>query len=189
MSLWGNKDQANNAPKFKIKARSPNTGVQLYSTSIVGVHTGDMAVSPAQHPGWAQIKYGMGPLANVSILVGGSGYSNTDTIRVSGTANTTNATATLTTNATGGIVSLAITSNGAKFVNNSTTTLAVANSTGGSSAGFGATFTVVLGGRANRVFMETLVAQTSMYAPALILLDRAGSQMLDRSGTGIVSRV
>ena len=163
MPLWGKLDQANNAPKFKINSRSPNTGIQLFGTGVVGIDDGEMTSKPGPaHAGWQRVRRGAGPVTTINISVGGSGYANTDTIRVSGGA--LNATATLTTNATGGITTLAITNNGAKFVNNSTTVVAVANSSGGVSAGAGATFTVTLGGRANRVQVETLISQSSMSA-------------------------
>jgi hypothetical protein len=163
MSLWGKIDQANNAPKYKILDNSPNTGIQLYGTTVVGLDDGEAAATGnLASPGWTRIQRGKGPVATITITAGGTGYSNTDTVKVSG--GTTNAAATLTTNGTGGISTVTITNAGGGFVNNSTSTLAIANSTGGASAGSGATLTFTLGGRANRVQTETLVCLSSMTA-------------------------
>jgi hypothetical protein len=92
----------------------------------------------------------------VSVTAGGTGYANSDLIRVSG--GTVNAAGSITTNATGGISSIVITNPGSGFVNVSASTVAVTNSTAGASAGSGATFTLNLGGRAGRVSYETIVA-------------------------------
>lgn len=120
-----------------------------------------------------------------------SGYSNSDTIRVSNTAATINATATVTTNATGGFTNSGITiTNVGLFANVTTNTqvvISVLASNGSASPGTGATLvanlvpstggsaTITLGGRAGRVHYETLVAmgslgaQTAAYGtPALV---------------------
>ena len=74
---------------------------------------------------------------------------------------TTNATATLSTNATGGIVTSTLTTPGAGFVLvNPTAT--IANSTGGVTAGSGATLVATAGGRAGRVLYESLVAMRTL---------------------------
>jgi hypothetical protein len=109
-----------------------------------------------------------------AITVGGTptGYSNTDVIKAAN--GTTNATASVSTNSTGGFVSANVTINNvglwANTKVNADVAFTVANSTGGASAGSGATFaatlansaggavTVTLGGRANRVHYETLIA-------------------------------
>jgi hypothetical protein len=108
------------------------------------------------HAGWNMRHAWTGPVATVGFSVGGTGYANTDTIKVSG--GTTNATGSISTNSTGGIVSVALTGGGSGFINVSSTTIAAINSTGGASAGSGATLTFTLGGRAGRVFYENLVA-------------------------------
>jgi len=105
-----------------------------------------------------------------------TGYNNTDVITVSN--GSVNATATVSTNATGGTLVFTITNKGL-FGNgaaNGTAVVTIANSTGGASGGSGATFsanlatstggsvTVTLGGRANRVHHETLVAMGSLGA-------------------------
>jgi hypothetical protein len=105
-----------------------------------------------------------------------TGYSNTDVVTVSN--GTTNATASVTTNATGGALTFTITNVGlfANTAANGSVVIAVANSTGGASAGSGATFTTAnlvsstggtvtissLGGRAGRIQYENLAVVRSM---------------------------
>jgi hypothetical protein len=107
-------------------------------------------------------------IASATASVGGTGYNNTDVWTFSN--GVVNATANPVTNSTGGIVSLTMLTLGKGFSNNTNTVKAVANSTGGSSAGSGATIVVtvgaaniqaVLGGRVGRVEYETLVAMGS----------------------------
>jgi hypothetical protein len=164
MSLWGKIDQANNAPKFKINATSPNTGIQLYGTQVVGLDDGEVAASSrANHTGWTKVIRGTGPVANITISAAGSGYTNGNVVRVTG--GTANALATVTTNGSGGITSLTLTKGGAGFANvSSTTTTIRVSEAGAASAGTGATLVVTLGGRAGRVQNETLVALSGMTA-------------------------
>jgi hypothetical protein len=158
MPLWGNKDQANNAPKYKILSTSPNTGIDLFGTQIVGLDDGEIQTGhKADHAGWVRVQRGTGPVASITITAGGSGYSNADTVKVSG--GTTNAAATLTTNSTGGIATVTLTNGGAGFTNTSGSTLAITTANG-----TGANLAFTLGGRANRVQTEVLVTQTAMSA-------------------------
>lgn len=167
MPLWGNADAANNAPKYTVEAASGTRGNTAYGNTTVGAFVGGatvgvFGVNPAEaavnkdvvHPGWVVVKQGTGFVSSLAIVTGGTGYSNSDLVRVSG--GTLNASATLVTNSTGGITSVSLGSKGGGFV--STSTAAVTNSTGGSSGGSNATFSVTLGGRAGRISMETLVA-------------------------------
>jgi hypothetical protein len=101
-----------------------------------------------------------------------TGYSNTDVVTVSN--GIVNATANVTTNASGGSLTFAITNVGlfSNTAANNSVVIAIANSTGGASAGSGATFTTAnlvastggsvtintLGGRSGRINYETLVA-------------------------------
>jgi hypothetical protein len=104
-----------------------------------------------------------------------TGYNNTDVIAVSNTTNgIVNATATVSTNSTGGTLTITVTNVGlfAAAQANSGLVVSIANSTGGSSSGSGATFAatlgtstggsanVTLGGRSGRHYSETLVALT-----------------------------
>lgn len=101
-----------------------------------------------------------------------TGYSNTDVVTVAN--GITNATATVATNTTGGSLTFTITNVGlfSNTAANNSVVVTIANSTGGASAGSGATFTTAnlvastggsvtintLGGRSGRIQYETLVA-------------------------------
>lgn len=118
-------------------------------------------------------------LMNISVT-GGSGYSNTDVIQAGN--GTINGTATITTNSTGGFANADITLTNVGLWGNAKTnahvSFLVVNTTGGNSAGTGATLvanlatstdgaaTVTLGGRANRISMETLVAMGTITSDA-----------------------
>lgn len=113
--------------------------------------------------------------ANV-LVTGGSGYLNTDTLRVSN--GTVNATATISTNSTGGFQNATITlTNVGLFANNQTNAALVVTAlaaNGSPSVGTGATLTATLanstnggltpslGGRAGRVHYECLVVQRTI---------------------------
>lgn len=168
MSQWGKTDAAADSPfmtvqQLKKKANTANRNA-LYgnTTTTAGVFAVDAAEAAAAngsvaHTGWVLRKRGTGPIKTITISAGGSGYSNTDTLRIVPSLGGVNATATLTTNATGGIASLTITNNGSGF-SSKNPTVAVANSTGGTSAGTGATLVATAGGRAGRVMTEVLAA-------------------------------
>jgi len=112
---------------------------------------------------------------------GGTGYSNTDIVRISNsTAGVVNAWCSLTTNSTGGITAVNLVTGGRNFVNATAVAIDVYKAdTFVASTGSGATITptmktggaslavtglVTLGGRANRKQYETLVALGSMSA-------------------------
>jgi hypothetical protein len=110
MALWGNKDEANNAPKYKgVLAGS------AYSTKYTHVKTEKTIVIPS-----------------------GAGYNNTDILVVSvGTPDTTyaNARFVLVTNATGYIQSLQTVNLGSFSANASNTQYAITNATFGTATG------------------------------------------------------
>lgn len=183
MPLWGSNAQlVNNAPTHlsdQYRANTTNRAIFWQNTTpsaitngqVVGVYAVTKTIvqageANAQHltrflsPGFYKYTQGMGPLKSLTISAGGSGYANTNLVLVTSNAgiNTINASAAIVTNTTGGIVNLNITNTGL-FVNTITTTLSVTNSTGGATGiGTGANITFTLGGRANRVKRENLVA-------------------------------
>jgi hypothetical protein len=174
MPLFKSDDLANNAPKGKsvIAGTSARGNVVFANTTngafvnntvkgLYGISVTEAGVAPGKvtHAGWNLVTQGTGPVAGLTIVAGGTGYKNTDVITVSG--GVTNASATMGTNSTGGITSVVLVSGGTGFINTSATTLAIANSTGGSTSGSTANVTFTLGGRANRVQYETLVAMGS----------------------------
>jgi hypothetical protein len=157
MSLWGKIDQANNAPKYRVTDVVPQTGVQAFGTGVVGLDAGEVASGNATHAGWNRVVRGTGGVASFAITAPGTLYANTNTINVTG--GTVNATATIQTNGSGVVQSITVTNPGAGFTNTASAVATVTTATG-----TGLTFTVQLGGRANRIFTETLVAMGSMTA-------------------------
>lgn len=118
-------------------------------------------------------------LNDIAISAGGSGYNNTDTILVSNATPASgliNGTATLATNATGGITSITLTNVGlfGNAVTNTQVLISILAANGSASVGTGATLaanlrtstngntTLTLGGNANRIKYETLVAMSSI---------------------------
>lgn len=164
MPLWGRNDaDANTAPKHTVVAGSDTTCVEAFGNVTVGAIKDDQAIGVfgvdtteaglakmVSHAGWVVVRQGTGPVASLTVVSGGTGYANADTITVSG--GVTNATGTLVTNSTGGIVSASLTSGGSGFLGN-TGSLAITTS-----GGSGANVTFTLGGRAGRTHSETLVA-------------------------------
>lgn len=191
MPLWGFTDANTAAPKMRyILPKNPTRGPVLYGNTTPGAFASASAIANSQqraigvfgedgneaaklrlhnlprpaHAGWVKVIQNVGPLVGLTKTAPGSGYSNTDFIKVtSSVANSVFASANIVTDNIGAIVSTNITSGGFKFTNVASLTVAIRN-TGdtGASAGSGATFTPVLGGRAGRVQMETLVAGGSM---------------------------
>jgi hypothetical protein len=180
MPLWGSTDQANNAPKFRVtdkfvSGQSATGAANAYNNTAVSTLPGQVGVqvldvvgadvneaaalrnhgSKITHPGWVLFKLGTGPVASITPS-GGTGYSNTDVVKVSN--GTTNAQGTIVTDGSGVPQSVTLGAGGSGFTAAALAVVAVANSTGGASAGTGATFTVKLGGRAGRKQHEVLVA-------------------------------
>jgi hypothetical protein len=178
MSLWGNLDAANNAPKWGDTAGyggssgSVTANTQVYygntrtSAFITGAQVGVFGVDQTEtqvarrnksnakpaHAGWTIRKAGMGPVLTVTANSGAVGV-NTHIVfskgeYYTGSGNTT-ANAVISCNAAGYITSIAVTTPGL-YAN----TPNAAIFTGSSNA----VFTITMGGRANRVQNETIVA-------------------------------
>lgn len=170
MALWGKTDAAASAPKNKnvistkgsrgntaFDNTTPSALVTNLAVGVFGVSTAEaQATTKVAHPGWVLRKAYTGPVDKIAITAQGTGYTNGDFVKVSG--GHVNAVAAVGTDAAGKATSLTFTNHGEGFVNTSTLTVAVVNSTFGATTGSGATFTVTLGGRAGRVHNETLVA-------------------------------
>lgn len=176
MSLWGNVDASNNAPNFSglTGYDTSTTGESLANSqpsSVFGntyisatrsdVGFGVFGVDPTEqevttgitHAGWVARTAGSGPIDTVTANAGAVGVNATMTI-TGGGENNTPATVVVSTNAAGYITTVSVTSGG---LYTSTPTLnAMSN----------AAFTITMGGRANRVQFETLVAMGSMTGDA-----------------------
>jgi hypothetical protein len=187
MSLWTNTDASNGAPKFAGTGGlglSANTQGTLYANTkasfhVPGAAVGVFGVDPTEkgilgsdgksstHAGWVLRKAGMGPIVSITantgavgangtvIFTGGNkGLSNVAARQTGGVTNPlVEARANVAVNAAGYITSIVIDNPG--FYAN-TPAIAYSAAVGNGS------FTIVMGGRANRVHTETLVAMGSM---------------------------
>lgn len=174
MSQWKAVANSSSPPKWRtVVAKKAANGQVLYTNStpgsfinnqVVGVYAANNGASIAHsgfaHGGWQIERFGTGPVTSLTVTAGGTGYNNTDVITVSG--GQVNATANPVTNSTGGIGSVTVVTAGRGFSNVASATVAVANSTGGSTSGSAATLVPVLGGRAGRKMHETLVTLKNM---------------------------
>ena len=177
MPLWGNRDQYSDAPKYQITGKANTTGQDRYGNTVFMADDAEVVANKQLNgPGWSHRIVGTGPVASITISSGGTGYSNADTIKVSG--GTTNAAANLQTNSTGGITSVTISTTGAGFANVSSSTLAITTS-----GGSGANLVPVLGGRAGRVRWETLVAITAVQGDAVSFSNTSTANVANSSGT------
>ena len=179
MSLWGNLDAANNAPKQSdMTGYGGTTGsvssngqtyyantqinatVQNAALGIFGVDTGEQTNATAaqgvpQHAGWVARKVGMGPITSITANAGSTGSNGFITFSggngIGATSGATAANASVSVNTAGYITSVTLNTPGL-----------YANTPVGTLAGSNAVFTITMGGRANRVQTETLVAMGSM---------------------------
>tara|TARA_R110000868_G_scaffold380991_1_gene647350 strand:+ start:4790 stop:5350 length:561 start_codon:yes stop_codon:yes gene_type:complete len=186
MSLWGNLDAANNAPKHGDTAgyggNTPqvtgNTQVYYANTAIndfissasigvFGVDASEQATASAvtgqpAHAGWVIRKVGTGPVVSITANSGAVAVNSYITFSQgngSDGSGSTAANAQISVNTAGYITSITLNSGGS-YAN---TPIASPN-TGN------AVFTVTMGGRANRVQSETIVAMGSIYGDGDTLL-------------------
>lgn len=184
MSLWGNKDAANNAPKWKSIATGSSTanrGNTIFANAtsgafINGISIGVFGVDKVEAgalspksiaPGWVLTRQGTGGLRAITFTSNSTtvGYSNTDRVVVASPKAGGNAVATISTNATGGSVTLTITNPGNGFTAvNATANLAITNATGGTAGGNSTVtpITATIGGHAGRIFREPIVIVKGM---------------------------
>ena len=147
---------------------TPGVFISGMAVGVFGADTTETTVSgKLTHAGWQLRKAGTGSITNVTYTGSATGYNNTDVITIASSQAGGNATVTVSTNASGGALVLTISVPGGGFTAvNATPNVAIANSTGGATAGSGATFTAVAGGRAGRIHYETLVAMGSITGDA-----------------------
>lgn len=178
MALWGNLDAANNAPKQtdtsgyggstpQVTANGQvyfgNTKTDAFITNaqigVFGVDSTEMGITTgeapaAQHAGWNIRKAGMGPVLTITANTGAVSANGYITFsggsKVTGSGNTA-ANAQIYVNSAGYIMNVTVRSGGL-YANTPVATAASGN----------AVFTITMGGRANRVQYETIVAMGSM---------------------------
>jgi len=169
MSLWKSQDAASNAPVYTVASGygiSAN-GFTLYETTnlsvnkgtgIFGVDTTEARTSSGdgkkvEHAGWVLRRPGTGPVTTITANNGAVAVNSFISFTGGGTGNTS-ANATVTVNTAGYIINITI-NNGGSY----STTPTASKNTGSTS---NAVYTLTMGGRANRVNYETLVAMGSM---------------------------
>ncbi len=194
MSLWGSANTRSDAPKFGLAGTggSANGGVLLTGNTayqnvrisgfVTNTAIGVFGVSAAQrantgnttagegpkpqHAGWNLRKAGTGPIATAVVTTAGSGYTpGGGFVTITGGnglypggAGNTAANLWFQANAAGSVTNVSINLSGSYV---STPSLNVPGS-----AGVPAVVTITMGGRANRVTYETLVAAGNVTANA-----------------------
>lgn len=180
MSLWSNSDANTSAPKssglYVNRGPSQSTSNLLYgntqiSAYFAGQQTGMFGVDTAEdantagedrrvtHTGWNIRRMGMGPIVSITAnTVPAGALSSGGFLTFSGGAGPGNATGNTVANASytvasGNISAITIVSGG--LYANTPAVVAI-----GAQTNIG--FTVTMGGRANRVHYETIVAMGSM---------------------------
>lgn len=169
MSLFGSRDLANNAPKNAVagglgvaangQALFGNTQTSAFVSNLAvgtfGVDKTEAGITTGEgkkvaHAGWNLRKQGVGPVLSITANTGAVGTNSFVTFSGGGTPNVA-ANATVVVNGGGQIVQVVM-NTGGQYKTTPTATPTSGN----------AVFTVVMGGRANRVQYETLVAMGSM---------------------------
>lgn len=159
MALWQNTDANTSAPKFAVAGGVgiSSNGDVLFGNTQIGVFGVDsteqgIATKKGAHAGWVLRKVGTGPI--VSITANTDSYSPDGNVYLtfSGGGANTSANAQIVTDGSKQIISITVAEAGR--YETTPTIGAVANSN--------AVFTIVMGGRANRVQNETIVAMGSM---------------------------
>lgn len=171
MSLWTKTDANTGAPKYAIAsgygisangftlfenaniARQSATGVYGVDSTEVGITSGDG--KKVAHAGWNMVRRGTGGVVTITANTGS--YCNSGNVFLTftgGGIGNTSANAQLFINpTTNAITSVVVNAEGTY---NSTPTATLGSSNGA------VVFTVTMGGRANRVSYETLVAMGSI---------------------------
>jgi hypothetical protein len=174
MSLWGNVDQANNAPKSTdagghgVSANGEvlfgNTQISAFITDaavgVFGVDTTEQGLATSNkpaHAGWILRKAGTGPVVTITANTGS--YSPDGNVYLTftggGEANTT-ANAQITTNSVSKLITGVVVNEGGSYLTAPIASAVNAN----------AVFTITMGGRADRIQTETLVAMGSVSGDA-----------------------
>lgn len=169
MSLWTKTDANTGAPKYTVASGhgSSANGFTLYENTnlstaggrgVFGVDSTEARISTGDgkdvaHAGWNLRRPGTGPVATITANNGAVAVNSFISFSGGGTGNTS-ANATVTVNTAGYIISIAI-NNGGSY----SSTPTASKNTGSTS---NAVYTLTMGGRANRVTYETLVAMGSI---------------------------
>ena len=152
MSQWGNKDFANNTPKFLDTNHPGNTNVYMVSSGrLANASFGSANNHAVAHQGWFKVQQGTGYVKSIAVANANVALTYANNFLTIAGANTTQANASLLV--LDNTVSVVLNSGGAGYTITPTVTSSVANANNNL-----LTFSVTMGGRANRVQAETLVA-------------------------------
>ena len=182
MSLWGNLDASNNAPLFSglggykvttnvanaqidavfnnvtISATETDVALGVFAVDTTEIVTNTSEEHSGSHAGWIARRAFTGPITSITANAGAVGvnsyisFSGGSPGAGAGLTGVTAANAQITVNTAGYIVAITI-NNPGSYANTPVATPNTGN----------AAFTVTMGGRANRVQQECLVAMGSMY--------------------------
>lgn len=180
MALWQSTDANTSAPKFApslVKLSNTQDNVNLVFgnvtvsafvantvTGVFGVDTTEQSVSASsvtsghpQHAGWVLRQAGTGPVVSITANTGAYSPDGNVYIRFTGggTSNVSANAQVFTNSVSKAITTITVNSGGEYSL---TPSAAATNAN--------ATFTITMGGRANRVMTETLVAMGSMTSDA-----------------------
>jgi len=179
MTMWNTTDANTGAPKGMVASGlgvSANGNVMFDNVTVgafkTGVALGVFGVSAAEaantvkeganttHAGWVLRTQGTGYVNGIEVLSGGAGYTpGTGFITFANGGSGVGANATYTANAAGNISSVVM-----NYVGNTYNTTPTANIVAAYTVQ--ASLRVVMGGRANRIMYETLVASGNIAADA-----------------------
>lgn len=181
MSLWGNLDASNNAPYFSglggyktsinianaqidavfnnvtISATEADVALGVFAVDTTEIVTNTFEEHSGAHAGWIARRAFTGPITSITANAGAVGvnsyisFSGGSPGAGAGLTGVTAANAQITVNTAGYIVAITI-NNPGSYANTPVATPNTGN----------AVFTVTMGGRANRVQQECLVAMGSM---------------------------
>jgi len=181
MSLWGNLDASNNAPQFSglggykvttnvanaqidaifnnvtISATESNVALGVFAVDTTEIRDVSFEDHSGAHAGWISRRAFTGPVVSITANAGATGvnsyiiFSGGSAGAAAGQTGNTAANAYVYVNSTGQIVNVTII-NAGSYANTPFANANVGN----------AVYTVTMGGRANRVQQECLVAMGSM---------------------------
>lgn len=150
MSTWGNKDWANNAPKFLDSNYPGNTDIYLVNSTRLSNVNSALANSVA-HQGWVKIHTGKGSLETITLVSGfnpSKTYENANLVFTG--ANTTTASANIDFSGASPVIN--IFNKGGGYTSN---TIITTDSSNANNANLAFSFA---GGRIGRDLPETIVA-------------------------------
>lgn len=148
MSEWGNKDLANNAPKYLDNNWPGNSNVYLVNSSRLANATFGSGKATA-HTGWVKINQGTGYVKEILVSNSNNSITYTNTYLTIAGSNTSPANAQLVVNGTSNL-SIILNDTGAGY--NTVPTITASGSNNSTLI-----FTAIAGGRIGRVQAETLV--------------------------------